>query len=86
MQKHFSESSVSDKGTDTALLVTLSPTSEEGKQHIKPWKVSRARERTPEQQGTERFLVHLGTHLSFWGEQEEQENKSEGGLQGLQHH
>lgn len=64
---------MADKGTDTALLVTLSPTSEEGKQPIKPWMLSRAQKRTLEQGGTERFLVHLGTHLGLRGEQEEQE-------------
>lgn len=73
VQEHFSQSSVSEEGTDTALLEMLSPTSEEGKQHIKPWKLSKAQQRTRERRGTERFLVHLGTRLGLRGEQGEQE-------------
>lgn len=73
VQKHFSESSVSDKGTDTALLVTLSPTSEEGKQHIKALEAFQS---PAEDYWAARnccFLVHLGTRLGSRGEQEEQE-------------
>lgn len=66
-----SASSVPDKGTAAALAVTPPPASEEGKQHIKPWPSSRARQRTLEQRGT----VSLFTWEHAWaaGGQEEHE-------------
>jgi len=56
----------------TALLVTLSPAPEEGKQRIKPWKLSRAQQRL---RSSEELNAFLFTWERAWAHEESRRNR-----------